>query len=57
MKRIICLLLSISLIGVGLMGCANKTEKPHGVMAEIFVSPFGDDNNIGTKESPFLTIE
>ena len=57
MKRIICLLLSILLIGVGFMGCANKTEKPHNVMAEIFVSPFGDDNNNGTKESPFLTIE
>ena len=57
MKRIICIILSVCLIGVGFMGCSNKPEKPHSVMAEFFVSPLGDDNNNGTKESPFLTIE
>lgn len=57
MKRIICLLLSICLIGVVFVGCGNKAEKPHSVMAEFFVSPSGDDNNDGSKDSPFLTIE
>lgn len=39
------------------MGCNNKSEAPHSVMAEFYVSLSGDDNNEGTKENPFLTIE
>lgn len=57
MKRFICLLLLLSLIGVGIMGCNTKPDKPHKVMAEFYVSPRGNDNNSGTKDSPFLTIE
>ncbi|MCH5192132.1 MAG: right-handed parallel beta-helix repeat-containing protein [Oscillospiraceae bacterium] len=57
MKKVICIIISIGLMGVGFVGCNKKTETPHSIMAEIYVSSLGDDNNNGTKDSPFLTIE
>ncbi|MCH5321900.1 MAG: right-handed parallel beta-helix repeat-containing protein, partial [Eubacterium sp.] len=58
MKRIICILIAFCILGVCFAGCSNNIDKtPHSVMAEFFVSPLGDDNNNGTKEDPFLTIE
>ena len=58
MKKVVCFLLAFCILGVCFVGCSKNDEKiPHSIMAEFFVSPSGNDNNSGTKDSPFLTVE
>ncbi len=57
MKKIIASMLALLMTIMGNIDFAGVIVKPENIMAEYYVSLSGNDNNNGSKESPFLTIK
>ena len=57
LKKMIAAMVAIIMTITGYLDFADVIIKPDAVMAEYYVSVNGDDNNVGTDEAPFATIE
>ncbi|MBR5826697.1 MAG: hypothetical protein IKY78_06405, partial [Clostridia bacterium] len=57
LKKMIAAMVAIIMTITGYLDFADVIIKPDAVMAEYYVSVNGDDNNVGTCEAPFATIE
>ena len=57
LKRIIATMMAITITIAGYFNFAGVIVKFEKVMSEYYVSVNGDDNNIGSKDKPFATIE
>ncbi len=57
LKKVIATMVAIFMTVMGYVDFANVIFKNEPVMIEYYVSLSGNDNNDGSKESPFLTIK
>lgn len=57
LKKIIASMIAIIMTITGNIDFAGVIFRPQDVMAEYYVSVDGDDNNDGSKETPFATVE
>ena len=57
LKKMFAAMVAIIMTITGYLDFADVIIKPDAVMAEYYVSVNGDDNNVGTDEAPFATIE
>ncbi len=56
-KKIIAAMIALIITVTGNIDFAGVIIKPENIMAEYYVSLSGNDNNNGSKDSPFLTIK
>ena len=57
MKEFICIIMSIIMLLLNLVGIDMNKKSEQPIMAQIYVSAQGNDMGSGEKDDPFLTVE